>query len=797
MDQRKVNDEMEALGKSRYWNRVNKAKELGLESTTDVGQYLLSQCVGKLEQSIVNWISNAEKKPGRRHRAYEYLTQLPPAMIAAITSQAVLDCISQNRKIVSTATQVARLLQDEVQFRFLKEEHPPLWAAANRVLNSGASYNRKSKFLKNSARSVGVVAPSWDKKDMVQVGLVCIELMREATGIIDIITRTNILGKSVTLVRPTDDLMMWLKNAHKSGEILKPVYLPMVEPPIDWKQPVNGGYGKIFHRNRPLIKHRSKTYMATLDSVGMPNVYSAINALQRTAYRINEPMLEVIGHCWEHGIDVEGVPTNGDLLLPTKPLDIDTNLEARRQWRKDAARAHFENERLQSKRLQISKILYLAEKFKSTRIWYPRQLDFRGREYPIPYYLQPQGPDISKSLLLFDQSKPINTEDDAAWLAIHVANTFGNDKLSFADRIKWVSDNDEMIRAIGQHPMDVKTWRSADKPLQFLAACMEWSKFRQVGYGYESRLPVSMDATTQGLQIYSLLLRDPVGGMATNCLPRDTPNDIYGQVADVVKRKLAESTDPYAAKWLAFGIDRKTTKRQTMTLPYGSTFYSCRSYTTEWFYEQIKKNGKQNPFHDETYKPCAFLATVIWESIGEVVKSARVCMEWLQQVADICMDNKVAPLWWTPNGFLIDMRYERTDAINVKTAIGRKIRQHQLRVANGKLDQRKTKNAIAPNFVHGLDGLGGLLGITVNTAIANGVTSIRPTHDEIAVLAADAGMMSSCVRQATVNMFEGEILENFSSEISTLLPSSVSLPPVPPKGTLDIRDVLKSDYYFS
>ena len=46
-------------------------------------------------------------------------------------------------------------------------------------------------------------------------------------------------------------------------------------------------------------------------------------------------------------------------------------------------------------------------------------------------------------------------------------------------------------------------------------------------------------------------------------------------------------------------------------------------------------------------------------------------------------------------------------------------------------------------------------------------------------------------------MFEGEILENFSSEISTLLPSSVSLPPVPPKGTLDIRDVLKSDYYFS
>jgi DNA-directed RNA polymerase len=797
MDQRKVNEEMEALGKSRYWNRVNKAKELGLESTTDVGQHLLSNSVGRLEAALVNWIHNAERKPGRRHRAHEYLTQLPPAMIAAITAQAVLDCISQNRKIVSTATQVARLLQDEVQFRFLKDEHPPLWAAANRVLNSGASYSRKSKFLKNSAKNVGVVTPSWDKKDMVQVGLVCIELMREATGIIDIVTRTNILGKSVTLVRPTDDLMQWLKNAHKAGEILKPVYLPMVEPPINWSKPVNGGYGMIFHRNRPLIKHRTKNYMATIESAGMPNVYSAINNLQRTAYRIHEPILDVITHCWEHGIFVEGMPTNGDLLLPTKPLDIDTNLESRRQWRKDAARAHFENERLQSKKLQISKILYLADKFKNTRIWYPRQLDFRGREYPIPYYLQPQGPDISKSLLVFDQSKPIKDDSDAAWLAIHVANTYGNDKLSFADRIKWVRDNDALIRAIGEHPLDVKEWRTADKPLQFLAACMEWGQFRRVGFGFESRLPVSMDATTQGLQIYSLLLRDPVGGMATNCLPREAPNDIYGQVADVVRNKLAASTDPYAAKWLAFGIDRKTTKRQTMTLPYGSTFFSCRNYTTEWFYEQIKKNGKTNPFIDETYKPCAFLATIIWESIAEVVQSARVCMEWLQKIAETCMDNKVSPMWWTPNGFLIDMRYEQTDAINVKTSIGRKIRQHQLRVSNGKLDQRKTKNAIAPNFVHGLDGLGGLLGITVNLAAANNITSIRPTHDEIAVLAADAGMMSACVRQATVELFSQEILENFAAEISTLLPESVQLPPVPPKGTLDIKDVLKSDYYFS
>ena len=75
-----------------------------------------------------------------------------------------------------------------------------------------------------------------------------------------------------------------------------------------------------------------------------------------------------------------------------------------------------------------------------------------------------------------------------------------------------------------------------------------------------SRLPVSVDGTCNGLQHLSMLMRDEVGGKATNLIPGEGPQDIYQQVADEANRLLGQSK-----------VSRKMAKRPTMTLPYGST----------------------------------------------------------------------------------------------------------------------------------------------------------------------------------------------------------------------------------
>ena len=799
--QTQINKDMVEEGKNRHWSKVHKAQSLGLESTTTAGARLLSKAVPALKKRLQRWLHESKHKPGRRHRAMAYLEQLPADVVAGLTCQCIIDCISQNRKIAATAYQVAKLLEDEVKFRFIQDGQPILWKHIKRNIDKGAAYSTKAKFIKKVAKDGNLSLPAWDRKDMIQVGMVCIELMREATGIIEISTRTNVMGRSVTLVRPTDEILQWIKTAHKMGEFMKPVYMPMVELPVPWTGPNTGGYPKGVFRTKPLVKNRDKNWISTVESMGMPQIYSAVNTLQTVPFVINESLANLMTSTWESGVSLGSLPATADDPAPPFTDDLKTDPEKMRAWRKAAARHYFEIEKQTSRRLQVSKLLYLCEKFQGNTLYFPRQLDFRGREYPVPYYLQPQGPEWASALLLFRDGTPINDKVAAEWLAIHVANCWGEDKSSYGDRVAWVQKHQSMIGHIASDARGCLEWTKADKPWKFLAACMEWDAFRRKGYGYVSHLPVTQDATTQGLQIYSMLLKDPVAGMATNVLPRDKPSDIYSEVADMTVSLLKQETRPeftdYSTKWLAFGIDRKTTKRQTMTLPYGSTFFSCREYTTEWFYEQTRKYKRVSPFDGETYKPCNYLAEMIWEAINRVVRSARVGMDWFQEIADICIKNKVSPKWWTPQGFLVDMQYEQSTSVPIKTAIGRTIRQHLVRIGNGKMDGRKTHNGIAANVIHSFDGIGGLLGLTINSGKNFGIKNWMTVHDSYGTTAGESQALYDCLRQATVAMFSDNLLEIFRNQIQSMLPSTSSLPEVPPLGDMDITEVLKSNYYFS
>lgn len=794
-NQGRLEEEMVEMGRERYLRKVRRAKETSIESTTSVGQYLLSESMEKLAEALKSWIAAAKSAPGRRHRALENLQLLPVKVTAGLTARAVLDCISSERKITSTATIIGRMIEDEVKFRTLKEEEPALWNQIHRTLDRFKSQKTKSKFINKTAKYHKIVLPQWDRRVAASVGLTLIELLRQSTGIIDVITRKDPNGKSFTILRPTDELLKWMKETHEYNSCLSPVWLPMVETPVDWMNPYIGGYQSANIRRRPLVKTLDPNYLEELALVDMPNVYKAINILQRTEYVVHGPSTDLLRSCWDRGHSVDGVPSMENIPIPEKPADISTNKEARRSWRRVAARTHFENERLKSKRLQVMKVLHLCDKFSEDTLRYVINLDFRARAYPVPYFLQPQGPSWVKALLRFRNGKVLS-DSGVERLYINAANHWGLDKEPNAARLEWAESNMGMIRAVGADPSGCMEWVQADDPWLFAAACEEINNMHEEGSGFRSTLPISMDATTQGLQIYAMLLRDPVSAAATNVTPGDRPQDVYQTVADIARRKLYEDNSEYASKWLDFGITRKTTKRQTMTLCYGSTFFSCRSYTNEWFYEQLAA-GRENPFGEETYKPCAFLATIIWESIGEVVASARIGMDWLRKCAQLFLENDVTPRWTTPLGFPVKMWYENTQRATVKTLVSGVLRQHRLRMPNGQVNRRKTVNALPANLVHSLDGIGGILGATINRASEYGVNSIMTVHDNISVLAEDWDIVGRSVRECTVDIFQENLLMDIANQFDTLLPVGVELPEPPALGDLNIEDVMSSLYYWN
>ena len=786
---------MVALGRDRYNHKVRRAKETSLESTTSVGQHLLSESIEVMGEALRMWLQTSKSAPGRRHRAFPLLNQLPVKVVAGLTARCILDCISIERKITSTAITIGRLLEDELKFRKIRDEEPALWNQINRVLDRYKSQKTKSKFINKTLRFHELVVPSWSREEAAAVGLTCIELLRQSTGIIETFTRRDPQGRSYTIVRPTDDLMDWMRDAHEYRESLNPVWLPTVETPVDWNNPYIGGYHSMAFRRRPLVKTLDKDYLEELGECEMPAVYDAINHVQRVKYSVDKKSLEVLEHCWNNGFPVDGIPSFDDEPIPNKPGDIATNKESRRQWRKQAARVHFDNERQKSKRLQVMKVINLAKKFIDDTISFVRQLDFRSRGYPVPYFLQTQGPAYVQTLLRFDEGKTL-TDRGVMWLYINAASKWGLDKTSYDERLQWAEDNIQFIRRIGESPIENKDWMDAGDPWLFKDACVEIAAMHNEGKSFISTLPIGLDATNQGLQIYIMMLLDEVGAPSVNVLDGERPQSIYKNVAENVVNRLKRDDNPYAEAWLKFGVDASATKRPAMTLVYGSTFFSCRGYTAEWFYEKLKESNV-NPFGEETYKPCNYLAQMIWESIDEEVRAAKIGMDWLRSCAQLFVENDVTPRWSTPLGFPVKMYYENTNKYAVKTLVGGVLRQHRVRLPNGTTNKRKTVNGICANFIHSIDGFGGLLGMIVNSASERGIRNIRDIHDSIGILASDVDDMHECIRESTVELFSVNQLAALANQLESQLPPGVSLPELPERGNLKIEDVLRSKFYFN
>ena len=143
-------------------------------------------------------------------------------------------------------------------------------------------------------------------------------------------------------------------------------------------------------------------------------------------------------------------------------------------------------------------------------------LDFRGRKYPATAYLHEQGSDLSKGLLLRSDSKKIG-EQGYFWLMISIANNWAGDagredgaktdKIPLNDRVYWSIDNEEILLSYAENPKVNQGWMKAEKPWQFLAACIELRKLRlwqdtmsaETGedhsacYDYESHLECYID----------------------------------------------------------------------------------------------------------------------------------------------------------------------------------------------------------------------------------------------------------------------------------------------------------------
>lgn len=151
--------------------------------------------------------------------------------------------------------------------------------------------------------------------------------------------------------------------------------------------------------------------------------------------------------------------------------------------------------------------------FADTSMYLTHFYDKRGRTYCRGYFVNTQGDDIRKASVSINQFEKI-TNESLKWVKISVANSYGNDKVSWDDRVNWFDSHENDLESL---------LSTADKPAQTYSGILAYYDFIQ---GKPNNHLVSLDATASCLQIMAVLFGCKQTALITNVIG-NTRNDPY------------------------------------------------------------------------------------------------------------------------------------------------------------------------------------------------------------------------------------------------------------------------------
>lgn len=616
---------------------------------------------------------------------------------------------------------------------------------------------------------------------------------------------------------------------------LNPVYLPMTIPPVPWTSWFGGG---------PVDKRMSKTPVMKTQKAVVRDAFDpacegikGLNIAQATPWKINSFILDVLGELAENDTKMSGLPSKRQ-KLPTqeevlkrfpKVADLDS-LDQERRWKAEKAKVRKFNQKVLGDRLSLTLDYQTARLLeKEDRFYTPMNMDSRGRIYPLCSFAYSRE-DRVRALFLFADGEPLG-KDGLRYLYIHAANCWAGkvsetdvrktDKISMEERVAWAQDNLKDILACAIDPIAIHWWRNADNPFQFLAVCKELLDYSDDPDGHVCHLPVGFDGSCSGLQHLSLATRSEEDAALVNVVPSEIPQDVYAETAKTLKALLEAEQDLDSLKdyereiikmALAYGIDRKFTKRGTMTFSYSSKAYGMAGQLQEDLMagldaEVLEGKREVNPFGEHAKssgfgKPgraARVLGQRLYKAVLSTVVRPGAAMEFMKRTASSLAHEGKGLAWKTPSGIPFLNLYHPGEYERLELSLGGE--RYRIQIITGNNEEiawkEKCANAIAPNVVHACDASHLLLTVV---ACAEDSTQLATVHDCFACLPSRAAGMNKVLRSTLVKMYQDHdvLREIYEASREQMTPEHHDmLPELPPYGNLDINSVKDSLYAFA
>lgn len=846
-DQIKLERQYKEYAKELFIQRHEAEQEKGRASQTQVGKGLLNYVSEQLAIAIDEWLTE-ELKPRRGvQKTYKKLLDALEKAIGhedlvlnacAYTFEHTINSVINNDKYAQSLSSLAGAIGTSLYYECklnafiaqLNTYHQK--SVINEQLKSRNLLRYKANYIREVTESEGFKFFVATQEELKSLGVALIDIFINVTGLVEY---SQIDIKSMRLTATNTLVEIWSKNLDNASTKAN-LLTPTIIKPKPWEALDNGGYYDVAGTYVTFMRldwntQRSRTgrnYIRKLAEVDLSQVMQAVNTIQETAYTINKKLLTAITYLVSTGGERAGIERLEPIEIPQELTGDYTPEELKRH--KEVIKDLREKERARiSKSLRLYKTINFAKDFSQyEKIYFPCNIDFRGRIYPIPFF-NFQGDDLMKSLLLYAEPVACSHEEDLRTLKIQGSNLWGNDKSGYEAQCEWIDENTDKILLTAEDYLASNWWEQADEPLQFLAFCYEYAdclKYLKEHngsiIGYTCSIPIAFDGTCSGLQHYSAMLLDPVGGNAVNLTSgHDKPEDIYQQVADGVLKLVQEDavtgtpdeyktiknkfktkegepetvdvtvkgTKTLAQAWLAYGITRKVCKRPVMTLAYGSGEYGF----SEQLFEDIAR-------HSETFKGIArpaskYLAKLIAQVVKDVVVSAVSGMAFLKKLAIKMNEADIPVNWWTPLGLPVQQNYLSMEKKYIKTRLGatKRVRiYYDEPTPNEEVDKNHQRNGVAPNFIHSLDSTH--LMLVVNEAGLKNYTTI---HDSFGTSLGETLVLKRVLREQLYKLYtEYKPLEAFKEYVEQELDTKLDDIHVPEKGTLDLREIFLSDYVF-
>jgi DNA-directed RNA polymerase len=766
---REIEARQEAVNRLR--ERTRTAEDRCYASSTVYGSSFLNSGLEAITKEIATKLSHITRGwASDKAAAVMAIKDCDPTVLALITAKGILDVLGQRKlekpTYAAVTYHIGNLVFDQILLDQFCAKHKDLFESAHSTIHAHKGYSYRVQRYRAAMRKHGIQAARWPTSVKVLVGGWLMDRLAAATGWITTRVVRSSAHKSQTLVVYQPEFLRMKEALMERAEAFAACLWPMLCEPNDWTQDSSGGYlTNELRRLTSLVRSSIPKKRCLL--LRESRALSMLNRLQRVPYRINSRVLEIANFCMERRISVGKFRAEEPTPPPPKPEPWETAPdEEKLAYRRARTQIEDKNSALAQKNYRTAEAVFVANKYKQEVFWIPWSFDFRGRCYPIPTSLSPQGTDFDKSLIYFQEEGPVNEW----WLAFQIATTYGLDKATMQDRIDWTRNNHDLIDLIASDPEGtVEEWSQAEEPWCFLAATLEYSQCVIHKTKRTSGLPVSVDATCSGLQHLSALALDRTAAEMVNVVPTDKPSDGYAIVAEKAKEILPQH--------LHHLMNRKLTKRTVMTTPYGVTENSARDYIRQELKGVELERGELQAIVKAVYRfavrevfagPCASM-TFIQKTAGTKIKEGSSTLEW-----------------FTPSGFHVIQEYRKNESQPVSTRLlGQRIQTWLNKEwEERQIDLNKAKTAASPNLIHSLDAS------LLHLVFADCEYPFTVIHDCVLGRSCDMDQMGTQIRDKFVEIYSQPVLQQWAESLGVEFDETVM------QNTLNINDVQESSYFF-